>query len=103
MALDFIIKDNKDYPKGYLPIGAELHWYIINEAKKNVLLMFSRIADYYADSFYDISELDTLIDEIDRLMNLVTDKKEAEDFLIELRKMVESAKKQNKGIFVRAD
>jgi len=103
MALDFIIKNNKEYPKDYLPIDIKTHNIIVTEAKKNVLLMFSRIADYYADSFYDVSELENLIKEIDMLMEKLSDSKDSINFLGELREMAMSALKQDTGIRVRAD
>lgn len=103
MALDFIIKNNKDYPIQYLPVGMKVHEEIVNSARMNALPMFSRINEYFADSFYDIDELGTFLTEINKLMGKMADNKEAFDFLVELKKMTESAQKQGKGIRVRSD
>jgi hypothetical protein len=103
MALDFIIENNKTYPREYLPLGTETHWEIYNSAKTKKMPLLGNINDYYLDYNFSTEQFDELLVEIKNLLKDSKNSIEADNFLIELKNLIISAKEQDKNIFVRAD
>jgi hypothetical protein len=102
MSLDFVILGQNGAPEKTVPLGADLHWELMNTASALGLARFQDFADYYEDVEIAVDDLPDLGGQIQTL-RAKTGSPDLQRFLEALSNLIAYATKTGKSLHVIAD